>query len=260
MQTKKGFTLVELCLVMASIAILAALLLPALVRARENDSRESCESNLKQIGLGLIQYAQDYDNKNPLVSFGPNGDGNSDPTTKPPSYKWMDAIYPYLKKEELFSCPLDTKNLPYRNYKTTTAPNKNYGSYLMNTAYWGDTYGGNPPGSLLSDDGKYHNPMGADRKKIADPAGTVFILEGESTITSNNNRGPGNPWKDIAANPIVDTSPTDGGIPRLRYAVARHDGKMAILYCDGHVKSVTLDSLVEAGVDGQYKAFTIEKD
>lgn len=59
MQKKKGFTLIELCIVIASIAILAALLLPILVRARENDARESCESNLKQIGLGLDQ----YDNK-----------------------------------------------------------------------------------------------------------------------------------------------------------------------------------------------------
>ena len=60
---QKAFTLIELLVVIAIIAILAAILFPVFARARENARRTSCLSNMKQIGLGALQYSQDYDEK-----------------------------------------------------------------------------------------------------------------------------------------------------------------------------------------------------
>src|SRR3954469_18418003 len=60
---KSGFTLIELLVVIAIIAILAAILFPVFGRARENARRSSCQSNLKQMGLAMLQYTQDYDER-----------------------------------------------------------------------------------------------------------------------------------------------------------------------------------------------------
>ena len=94
--TKKAFTLIELLVVIAIIAILAAILFPVFARARENARRASCQSNLKQIGLGLLQYTQDYDEK-----YMTDWDGQR-------SYK--QSIQPYLKSGQIWACPSNPAN------------------------------------------------------------------------------------------------------------------------------------------------------
>ncbi|RYG69274.1 DUF1559 domain-containing protein [bacterium] len=121
---KKAFTLIELLVVIAIIAILAAILFPVFGRARENARRASCQSNLKQMGLGVLQYVQDYDERFPVISMS---------NTVAP-YGWADAIQPYLKSTQIFKCP---------SYTGTTGDNPNavgYTTYWMNKAL---NYGSN---------------------------------------------------------------------------------------------------------------------
>src|SRR5688572_2069456 len=65
-----GFTLIEILVVIAIVALLAAILFPGFAKARENARRASCQSNLKQIGIGLMQYTQDFDGRYPLLFEG----------------------------------------------------------------------------------------------------------------------------------------------------------------------------------------------
>lgn len=93
----RGFTLIELLVVIAIIALLAAILFPVFARARENARRASCQSNLKQVALGINMYVQDYDGNFPL-------DGNPDMATP----GWAERLQPQLKSVQVFQCPSET--------------------------------------------------------------------------------------------------------------------------------------------------------
>lgn len=102
MDKRKAFTLIELLVVIAIIAILAAILFPVFATAREKARQTACSSNFKQIGLGLLQYAQDYDENMPC------GRLDVDPANGPYiGVGWAAQIYPYVKSVGLFLCPDD---------------------------------------------------------------------------------------------------------------------------------------------------------
>ncbi len=95
--TKRGFTLIELLVVIAIIALLAAILFPVFARARENARKSSCANNLKQIGLGVLQYVQDYDETLPPPCIGSPCDSGQG--------SWAQRIFPYVKSAQLYACP-----------------------------------------------------------------------------------------------------------------------------------------------------------
>jgi prepilin-type N-terminal cleavage/methylation domain-containing protein/prepilin-type processing-associated H-X9-DG protein len=108
----RAFTLIELLVVMAIIAILASILFPVFARARENARRTSCLSNLKQVGLALMQYTQDFDESYPAYQAGgmganPPGGTWSLGTDSSGNYiwAWPQILYPYHKSIQVMNCP-----------------------------------------------------------------------------------------------------------------------------------------------------------
>ncbi len=99
---RAGFTLIELLVVIAIIAILAAILFPVFARAREAARRSACLSNMKQIGIGLAMYLQDYDQ-----TFPPGGPKSWEARKNDRNFL-ASQLQPYLKNEQIFRCPSDS--------------------------------------------------------------------------------------------------------------------------------------------------------
>ncbi len=99
--------------------LIFAILFPVFDRARDNEGHHSsCQSNLKQIGLGFAQYEQDYDEKFPLIITGGS------------AYGWADALQPYLKSTQIYHCPSlraqeQNKDAPLKDHYTDYPFNAN---------------------------------------------------------------------------------------------------------------------------------------
>jgi prepilin-type N-terminal cleavage/methylation domain-containing protein/prepilin-type processing-associated H-X9-DG protein len=95
-----AFTLIELLVVIAIIAILAAILFPVFAQAREKARGATCQSHIREVGLGVMMYIQDYDEIYPPVYV--------DVPTSAQRRVWVDFTQPYIKNQQVFWCPSAT--------------------------------------------------------------------------------------------------------------------------------------------------------
>jgi prepilin-type N-terminal cleavage/methylation domain-containing protein/prepilin-type processing-associated H-X9-DG protein len=216
---RNAFTLIELLVVIAIISILAAILFPVFARARENARRASCMSNMKQIGLGVMMYVQDYDGRY-LCHY---SDGKL----------WPQQLEPYTKSTQVFDC--------------ASFGHKFTGGYDSGIAYGYNYWFTNWPAYNYN----------ATMSSIARPAETILIAETGNSASSNLSNGYylsypgyyGGSGSGVSGG--TNSCVTTGGRLNQYYGydcntaqarlTDRHMGGLNIIWADGHVKWMRRD-------------------
>jgi len=213
-QTSRGFTLIELLIVIAIIALLAAILFPVFARVRENARRSSCASNMKQIGLGILQYSQDYDERLPNYVY-PEG---ANPF-------WYEVTDPYIKSKKIFRCPSQAKT-------TNPFANLHYSSYGMigRDDWTSDATPGNET--------HIYDHDGTHLSKVIAPSITYMVVESQrlaNSITSTT--GPDDGYYLAALTTDYGSTITSSAAKGVRTA---HFAGYNVAFADGHIKWVKL--------------------
>lgn len=204
---KTGFTLIELLIVIAIIAILAAILFPVFAQAREKARQTYCLSNVKQLALGVMIYAQDYDE-------------TVLPTQNDALVLWPDILYPYVKNNQIRVClsDLGQPTNPSPNGPGLLPPN----SYGLNELTFEDDtdYLPGPPAPAYT------------LSAFTTPAATVMMGElgcQDDLVTSRPNA-----FKMVVPDDVLNDS--YDGRPS-----ARHFTRCNLTFMDGHAKAMRDD-------------------
>jgi prepilin-type N-terminal cleavage/methylation domain-containing protein/prepilin-type processing-associated H-X9-DG protein len=224
---KLGFTLVELLVVVAILAILAALIFPAFSAARERARVATCQSNLKQLSYGFHLYLDSWDDTYPV----PYTDTNLQSGILYHKPLWKSRIFPYIKTAGIFGCP--SNNATDRIYSVIGSSEDDYierefsFSYAMNDNAF--------QANLIGDE-IFNGPKTSSDIKNQSNLILLSETQGGSSITGVRDlMWSGNPYNpdDSSLQSVREQMPPYGNDVFVHYP---DDGRTNWLFCDGHVK------------------------
>lgn len=233
----RAFTLIELLVVIAIIAILAAILFPVFAQARAKARQASSLSNVKQMGLAVAMYVQDYE----AYPF------HSSPSAQVPRTRWPDYLYPYVKNDALFRAPGAPTNAFLKPFAHNAA--SLYGGYGYNYQYLGNN----------------RHPFTAVDSEIDKPAETIAIADTEGCSYDKAVLNVGNYVIDPPLSSLRGSRPTtpgDGfygapgtnecsGVAGCRaLPVERHSEMVTVGFADGHAKAMKRRQMDDFNRDG----------
>lgn len=219
------FTLIELLVVIAIIAILAAILLPALGKARERGKSTSCLANLKQMGSALSLYAHDNGGYIPNIITSATGEKN-----------YITAkLFPYLNNPWIYNCPSDTNLYPHgKGFGAKRTKEEDI--HLLWTGLPGGM-GYLPNTNFSGIPGNGVTLASAKLAKAPNPSKQMYLCDGTGHWIllrfGTSNRHYAIDWKIPDGSPsMLDASKTK------RYCHARHQGVWNVVYLDGHTRGI----------------------
>lgn len=232
MRRQPGFTLVELLIVIAIIAILAAILFPVFNNARKKALQTSCTANLQQLGTAMRMYAQDYDDQFPYALYG-----------DPERSAWADVIYQgYVNNDQIYECPAN--NLRMDRLTGVGLRQSRFIREYEGYAGIGYSYGINAmePNPSLTPPVTVGGPAGKRLGTIEDASSTILLCD------AGYNR-----YNTTAY--VIYTGTANAGDYRLAEAIfweidatpARHGkyGFFNAAYCDGHTKFINYERTID---------------
>lgn len=215
-ENRSGFTLIELLVVIAIISILTAILFPVFARVRENARRASCQSNLKQISLGIMQYVQDHDEYYPYAQWTrPTGQPNAPWVSS--FWFWQNVIRPYVKNEQVMACPVQT-------YYLTGTDRLYRGHYGANASVIRNQTAPITPARNIS--------------ALPAPQTVYLIFDAGNNIGQNNAEATGGNYYYLPGFGSIPGKTCTIGSAEMRpdCEKGRHFGGVNVAFADGHVK------------------------